>query len=157
MALNHACLPIPAPAHESSYYNRPCSFVKFIGKEILLRIVLDAMGSDTCPEPEVQASIEAVRQFGDEILLVGPEEPLKKRLHELDAANNSKIQVIDAPDTITMKDKGLQMALKAKRPASKTSMAVGMDLVKEGRADAFLTAGKYRRRSGYVVLSPGYD
>ena len=45
-----------------------------------MRIVLDAMGSDTCPEPEVQAAVEAVRQFGDEIILVGPEEQLKSAL-----------------------------------------------------------------------------
>jgi glycerol-3-phosphate acyltransferase PlsX len=40
-----------------------------------------------------------------------------------------------------MEDKGLALALKAKRRASKTSMAVGMDLVKSGQAEAFVTAG----------------
>ena len=42
-----------------------------------MRIVLDAMGSDTCPEPEVAAAVEAARLFGEEIILVGPVEELK--------------------------------------------------------------------------------
>jgi len=104
-----------------------------------MRIVLDAMGSDTCPDPEVQGAIEAGRQFGEEILLVGPEDQLKPRLEAL--GGSPLVQIVHAPETITMEDKGLQMALKAKRKGSKTSMAVGIDLVLEGKADAFITAG----------------
>ena len=105
-----------------------------------MRIVLDAMGSDTCPEPEVSAAVEAVRQFGDEIILVGPEEQLKRRLQAL-GSDASKVRLVHAPDTIKMQDKGLALALKAKRKSSRTSMAIGMDLVKDGQADAFVTAG----------------
>jgi glycerol-3-phosphate acyltransferase PlsX len=105
-----------------------------------MRIVLDAMGSDTCPEPEVQAAVEAARQFGDEIILVGPEDLLKPKLAAL-GADSGKVRLVHAPDTITMQDKGLALALKAKRKGSKTSMAVGIDLVKDGQADAFVTAG----------------
>jgi len=105
-----------------------------------MRIVLDAMGSDTCPEPEINAAIEAARQFGDEILLVGPEARLRPRLVDL-GGSNTKVRLVDASDTISMEDKGLALALKAKRKGSKTSMAVGVDLVKEGQADAFVTAG----------------
>jgi len=36
-----------------------------------MRIVLDAMGSDNCPSPEIEASIEAVRLFSEEIILTG--------------------------------------------------------------------------------------
>ncbi len=104
-----------------------------------MRIVLDAMGSDDCPEPEVRAAIEAANLFGDEIILVGPEEVISARLSAL--GGSSKVRVVHAPDTITMEDKGLALALKAKRKGSKTSMAVGIDLVKEGQADAFVTAG----------------
>jgi glycerol-3-phosphate acyltransferase PlsX len=105
-----------------------------------MRIVLDAMGSDTCPGPEIEAAVEAVRQFGDEIILVGPEQMLKPRLQALGEAA-SKVRLLDAPDTITMQDKGLALALKAKRKGSRTSMAIGMDLVKAGQAEAFVTAG----------------
>lgn len=105
-----------------------------------MRIVLDAMGSDTCPEPEVEAAVEAARRFGDEILLVGPQEELRKRLQPLDGAA-ANVRLVDAPEVITMQDKGLALALKAKRPTAKNSMAVGIDLVKKGEAEAFVTAG----------------
>jgi glycerol-3-phosphate acyltransferase PlsX len=105
-----------------------------------MRIVLDAMGSDDCPEPEVQAAVEATRQFGDEIFLVGPQEELQARLTAIGALHSNVI-LVDAQDTITMEDKGMKLALKAKRRGSKTSMAVGMDLVQSGQAQAFVTAG----------------
>lgn len=103
-----------------------------------MHIVLDAMGSDDCPEPELEAAEEAVKQFGDEIILVGPEQQLKPRL---EARGVKGVRFVDATEIISMEDKGMALALKAKRPNSKTSMAVGIDLVKNGTADAFVTAG----------------
>lgn len=105
-----------------------------------MHIVLDAMGSDTCPEPEILAAVECARLFKDEIILAGPVDLLKSRLQSLGAPEGS-IRLVDATETITMADKGLALALKAKRRDSKTSMAVGIDLVKNGEADAFVTAG----------------
>ncbi len=105
-----------------------------------MHIALDAMGSDECPEPEVQASLELTRLYGDELILVGPADQLKSRFHAL-GGDHLPVRIVDAPDTISMKDKGLALALKAKRLSSKTSMAIGMDLVKSGAADAFVTAG----------------
>jgi glycerol-3-phosphate acyltransferase PlsX len=125
------------------YYNRLQLIVKqvrFLAKEKRMRIVLDAMGSDTCPDPEVLAAAESVRLFGEEIILVGPVGQLKEKLQAIQA-DLKKIQLIDASETITMQDKGMGLVLKAKRPNSKTSMAVGIDLVKNGDADAFITAG----------------
>jgi len=106
-----------------------------------MRIVLDAMGSDNCPSPEIEASIEAVRLFSEEIILTGPDELLQKEFDSIKAADHPQIRIIHAPDTITMKDKGLQLALKAKRKGSRSSMAVGIDLLQTGEADAFITAG----------------
>jgi phosphate acyltransferase len=110
-----------------------------------MRIVLDAMGSDDCPEPEVQAAIETVRQYGEPLYLVGPVEQLRARLEAAGggslAGQDGPIILVDATDVISMEDKGLALALKAKRKGSKTSMAVGIDLVQSGKADAFVTAG----------------
>jgi glycerol-3-phosphate acyltransferase PlsX len=106
-----------------------------------MRIVLDAMGSDDCPEPEIQASLQASRLYpNDEIILVGPAEQLQARLAPKNGSSPN-LHIVAAPEVITMHDKGLQLALKAKRPNAKTSMAVGIDLVKNGQADAFVTAG----------------
>ena len=116
-----------------------------------MRIVLDAMGSDTNPEPELQAAADAVRIYGDEIILVGPEEILKPRLNAMPDQGKG-IQLVNATETITMQDKGLALALKAKRKGSKTTMSVGMDLVKDGQADAFLSAGN--TGGGAISLLP---
>ena len=105
-----------------------------------MRIVLDAMGSDDCPGPEIQAAIQAAGLFEDEIILVGPQKRLEQLLQSA-GGGSTRIRLVDAQDIITMQDKGLKMALKAKRRGSQTSMAVGMDLVKAGEADVFITAG----------------
>jgi glycerol-3-phosphate acyltransferase PlsX len=105
-----------------------------------MRIVLDGMGSDDCPEPEVKAALESARAFGDQITIVGPAEQLSPRLEAL-GATTSEVRLVDASEVITMEDKGLSLALKAKRPNARNSMAVGMDLVINGEADAFVTAG----------------
>jgi len=100
-----------------------------------MRIVLDAMGSDEYPDPEVQASVEAVRLFGDEILLVGNEDLLKPKLESLGGA--AKVKIIHAPEVLEMSDKPAASA----RGKAQNSMAVGMDLIKSGDGDAFVTAG----------------
>jgi glycerol-3-phosphate acyltransferase PlsX len=105
-----------------------------------MRIVLDAMGSDTCPEPEIAAAIEASRVYGEQVILVGPSSTLGPRLSSMGVPDTA-VHLVDAAETISMEDKGMALALKAKRRNSKTSMAVGIDLVKNGEADAFLTAG----------------
>jgi glycerol-3-phosphate acyltransferase PlsX len=105
-----------------------------------MRIVLDALGSDDCPDPEVEAAVQAAAEFDEHILLVGPADKLQMRLESLNGTS-SKVQIVNAPEAITMADKGIQLALKAKRRNAKNSMAVGIDLVKNGEADAFVTAG----------------
>ena len=101
-----------------------------------MRIVLDAMGSDTYPEPEVQAAVDAARLFGDQIILVGNQEQLLPRLKAL-AGDQSLVRLVHAPDVLEMTDKPAASA----RHKAENSMAVGMDLLKNGEADAFVTAG----------------
>lgn len=105
-----------------------------------MRIVLDALGSDDCPDPEILAAAQAADEFDDEILLVGPADQINMKLNSIEGFP-AKVQIINAPEAITMQDKGLMLALKAKRRNAKNSMAVGIDLLKSGQADAFVTAG----------------
>ena len=100
-----------------------------------MRIVLDAMGSDTYPDPEVEAAVEAVKKFGDEIILVGNEDLLKPKLEFY--GGDDKIKLVHAPEVLEMSDKPASSA----RGKALNSMAVGMDLVKSGDGDAFVTAG----------------
>ncbi|MCI0520415.1 MAG: phosphate acyltransferase PlsX [Chloroflexi bacterium] len=101
-----------------------------------MRIVLDAMGSDAYPEPEVHAAVEAARLLGNEILLVGQEEILTPRLQAI-PGDHAGVRVIHAPEVLEMSDRPAENA----RRKVLNSMSVGMTLVKEGQADAFVTAG----------------
>jgi glycerol-3-phosphate acyltransferase PlsX len=101
-----------------------------------MRIVLDAMGSDTHPEPELRAAIEAQREFGDPVLLAGPTTLLQERLRAL-GTSDTNMHWVDAPETLEMTDKPVDAA----RGKARSSMAIGMELLKDGQADAFVTAG----------------
>ena len=106
----------------------------------MTRIVVDAMGSDEYPIPDVQGSVDAARAYGVEIILVGDESLLGPALA---AANPGSlpIRIVHAPEMLTMEDKGEDLAFKARHKDAKNSMAIGIDLVKRGEADAFVTAG----------------
>ncbi len=106
----------------------------------MTRIVVDAMGSDTYPTPDVEGAVLAAREYGAEIILVGDEALIKPVLDKQNTQGLS-IRVIHAPEILSMKDKGEALVLKARAKDAKNSMAVGMDLVKNGEADAFVTAG----------------
>jgi len=98
-------------------------------------IVLDAMGSDQFPLPEVQAAYQAAALLDTRILLVGQQERLQPLMAE--HKPDPRVELVHAPEILEMGDKP---ARNARRKAD-NSMAVGMDLVKEGKAEAFVTAG----------------
>lgn len=101
-----------------------------------MHIVLDAMGSDTHPEPELTAVVEAANKWGDPISITGPESMLEERLAQLDPPRDL-IKVVHAPEVLAMSDKPARAA----KGKAQSSMAVGIDLLKRGEADAFVTAG----------------
>jgi glycerol-3-phosphate acyltransferase PlsX len=103
-------------------------------------IVVDAMGSDEHPLPDVEGAVMAAREYGVEIVLVGDESRIKPVLASV-ISEDLPVSIVHAPETLTMEDKGMKLVLKARRPTSQNSMAVGIDLVKKGEADAFVTAG----------------
>ncbi len=103
-----------------------------------LRIVVDAMGGDFAPLNEIEGSIEALRASGNafEIILVGKKEEMSKHLSG-HSAQGLALSVVHADDVITMTDSPTA-ALKQKK---NSSLAIGMSLHKEGKADAFVSAG----------------
>ncbi len=111
-------------------------------------IVLDAMGSDRSPEPEIRGAILACRQLDVRVHLVGPEDLLRPKLREaLKSSANSRfgvpsrprlpIFIVQASEWISMSDKASQ-AVRSKRDSS---MRIGLKMVREGRAAGFITAG----------------
>jgi glycerol-3-phosphate acyltransferase PlsX len=104
------------------------------------KIVVDAMGSDGHPLVDVTGAVMAAREYGVEIVLVGDEAQVRPAL-EAQNPGSLPITIVHAPEALTMEDKGMALVLKARRPNSKTSLAVGMDLVKNGQADAIVSAG----------------
>ena len=106
----------------------------------MTKIIVDAMGSDNYPTPDVEGAIMAAREYGVEIILTGDASKIQPILDSHNAAG-LPISVVHAPEMLTMHDKGDDLVMKARHKDSKNSMAVGYDLVKNGEADAFVTAG----------------
>lgn len=101
-----------------------------------MSIVLDAMGSDKYPDPEVQAAVELVEKHGVDLLLAGNQEIVEPRLKALNP-NNVPVRLVHAQDVLEMGEKAVESSLKKRQ----NSMAIGLDLVKKGEAQAFVTAG----------------
>jgi phosphate acyltransferase len=106
----------------------------------MTRIAVDAMGSDNYPTPDVQGAVMAAREYGVEIILVGDDSKIKPILTSLNVGA-LPVRVVHAPEMLTMEDKGMALALKARRANARNSMAIGIDLIKNGEADVFVTAG----------------
>jgi len=100
-----------------------------------MSIILDAMGSDDYPEPEILAAVELLN-IGEEVLLVGNETIIKQQQVKL-GLEHIKLKIIDAPDMVEMTDKPVESA----RKKPNNSMAVSLNLLKDGKAEAFVTAG----------------
>ena len=119
-------------------------------------IALDAMGSDRAPKPEVEGAIQAARQYGVRVLLVGPEENVKAEFDRHRGVADLPLEVVHASEYITMEDK--VEAIRAKRD---NSMRVGLRLVREGQANGFVTAGNTgaAMATAKIVLGavPGVD
>lgn len=101
-----------------------------------MRIVVDAMGSDTFPKPDVHGAILAA-EAGKKVILVGQETLIKQELDLYKPAQRQNIELIHAEEVIAMSDK--PSVVGKEKPNS--SMHIGMNLVRDGEADGFVTAG----------------
>jgi glycerol-3-phosphate acyltransferase PlsX len=101
-----------------------------------MRIAIDAMGGDNAPHVNVAGAIAAARDFNVEIILVGDSLSLRKELL-LYPASNLKITIESTSQVIAMDDPPTA-ALRQKKDSSITRT---ISLVKEGKADAAISAG----------------
>jgi glycerol-3-phosphate acyltransferase PlsX len=106
-------------------------------------IVVDGMGSDKAPEPEVRGAVLACRHYDVRVHLVGPEEILRPALDRALRAPRwpgtaePNIEIVHASEWISMDDKAAQ-AVRSKRDSS---MRVGLRMVRDCSAAGFFTAG----------------
>ena len=108
-----------------------------------MRIAIDAMGSDAAPLPEVNGAIKAADKYGDlELILVGHEAQLKSAIGKRMRPN---LSIVHASEVITMSDSPMAGVRKKKD----ASLLVAMRMVKQGTADAIISAGN----TGAVMLA----
>lgn len=100
-------------------------------------IALDAMGGDYAPAQTVKGAVEAVNDYPEiKVILVGKEELIKNELSNY-TYNENSIDVVNASEVIDMGD----VPTKAIREKKDSSLVVAMKLVKDGKADAIVSAG----------------
>jgi glycerol-3-phosphate acyltransferase PlsX len=100
-----------------------------------MRIAVDAMGGDFGPKAAVPGALRAAADFGVDVLLVGIESAIAREISR-SGLPSSRASVIDAPEEI-----GMGEGLLAFRKKKASSIRVGAQLVKDGRADAFVSMG----------------
>ena len=100
-----------------------------------MRIVVDAMGSDNAPYPEVEGAVLASLQTDIEVTLVGDKATLESELSKY--PKHGKIDIVHAAERVMMDDSPMQAIRKKKE----SSLLIGLRLLKEGKANAFLSAG----------------
>ncbi|NQT21558.1 MAG: phosphate acyltransferase PlsX [Planctomycetes bacterium] len=102
-----------------------------------MRIAVDAMGGDAAPSVVVEGALLASRYLKDhKVILVGDEVDLKRRCALL-GGRGAGIEIVHAPEVVDMHEPPIE-AVRKKRGAS---ICAAAELVKEGRADALVSAG----------------
>ena len=99
-------------------------------------IAVDAMGGDHAPRAEVEGAILAARELGVRIVLVGIEATVRQELSR-HGHRGLPIEVVNATDVITMSDSPSQ----AFRRKKESSVHVAARLVRDGKAEALVSAG----------------
>ena len=102
-----------------------------------MKIIVDAMGGDNAPLAPVQGAIQAAKEYGVEIVLVGRQEEIEKALQENSLTLPENVTIHHAGEVIEMCDD----PAKAWRQKKDSSMTVGLTMVKDGEGDAFVCAG----------------
>jgi glycerol-3-phosphate acyltransferase PlsX len=121
----------------------------------LARVAVDAMGGDYAPAEVVAGAVDWARDHGDtEVLLVGDEARIREHI---EGSLPATVTIVPAADSVAM-DEHPAAAVRRKRDAS---INVCMRLVREGRADAVMSAGHTGAGVAAAILGlgrlPGVD
>ncbi|MFM8313372.1 MAG: phosphate acyltransferase, partial [Deltaproteobacteria bacterium] len=115
-------------------------------------IVIDAMGGDHAPDVNIDGALLALADDPEiKIQLVGDRDLLLKKLGRLKQKESDRLQILHAEEVITMDDHASQGMRKKK----KSSIHVGLQQVKEGKAHAFISAGNSGAVMAVAILVLG--
>jgi phosphate acyltransferase len=109
-----------------------------------LRIALDAMGGDFAPREQVTGAVLAAKEFGIEVALVGPADAIEPELKK--HPRSDLLGIVPASEAITMDEDEIVKAVRSRRDAS---INVATKLVRDGQAQAVVSAGN----TGAVSMS----
>ena len=110
----------------------------------ITNIALDAMGGDNAPAEMVKGAVDAARKEpAMKVFLIGQKEAIEKELAKY-PPNKKQIEVIHASEVIET----AEPPVNAIRKKKDSSIVVGMKMVREGKADAFVSAGS----SGAILV-----
>ena len=101
-----------------------------------MRIAVDGMGGDDAPRVVVEGCISALKEYNIEIIITGPEEKIKEELNKYTYDKN-RIRIVDAKEVISPNEHPV-MAIRKKKDSS---INKALNLVKNGEADAVISAG----------------
>lgn len=103
-----------------------------------IQISIDCMGGDFGPEVTVPAAVSfAGRELNAEFFLVGKEEQIQAELNKLSVLNHPRIHIVSASEVVEMDDP-IEIALRRKKDSS---MRLALNLIKDGKAQACVSAG----------------
>lgn len=117
-----------------------------------MKVVLDAMGGDYAPQVTVEGAVQAARDFGFDIALVGDKDAIDRELKKYkDEKSKKNITIVHASETVEMEESPTT-AIRRKRDSS---IAVAVNLLKEKKADALVTAGNTGAAVATAILNLG--
>jgi len=100
-----------------------------------MKIAVDAMGGDFGPRITVRGAVQATEDFNLDVVLVGVESVIQREFDRI-GGRGSRITILDAPEAI-----GMGEGVFSIRRKKRSSIRIGAELVKDGRADAFVSTG----------------
>jgi glycerol-3-phosphate acyltransferase PlsX len=100
-----------------------------------MRVAVDAMGGDFGPKIMVEGALKAAEEYQIEVFLVGAEDLIQKEIGKY-SAPDSKVSIVNAAEAI-----GMGEGLLSFRRKKRSSIRLGTQMVKDGKADAFVSTG----------------
>ena len=101
-----------------------------------MKIAIDGMGGDNAPKSNVEGVVSAIKEYNIDIIITGDKDALEKKFENYEF-DRSKLEIVHTTEIIENEDK----PVKAIRSKKDSSMVVALRLVKEGKADAVVSAG----------------